>query len=83
MLDRVGVVWTSLLEELLEVVRGRPHLALAIAYGSHDTHHAEAACLLVVATIVVGRGYGLLKALLAHLLAALGNLHGVLESDIG
>jgi hypothetical protein len=56
---------------------------LAAACGSHDAHHAGAACLLVVATVIIGRGCGLLKVLLAPLPTALGSLPGIMESDVG
>jgi hypothetical protein len=44
-LDGEGVVQESLLQELLKVIPGRPRLTLATSYGSHDAHHAGAACL--------------------------------------
>jgi hypothetical protein len=49
--------------------------------GSRDAHHARAARLLVVATIVVSRGFGLLKTLLAPLPATLGTFPDVLDGD--
>jgi hypothetical protein len=79
----VGIVWTSLLKELLEVVSGRLRLTLAAACGSHDVHHAGAACLPAVATVAVGCGCSLLKTLLAPLPTALGTLLDVLDGDIG
>jgi hypothetical protein len=81
-LEGVGMVWASLLEELLKVVRGRPCMALAVACGSRDMHHTGAACLLVVATVIVGSGCGLLKMQLAPLPTTLGTLPGVLEGDV-
>jgi hypothetical protein len=83
MLDGVGVVSVSLIKELLKVVRGRSCLALAAACGSHDVHHARATRLLVVATIVIGRGCALLMMLLAPLPTALGTLPSALEGDVG
>jgi hypothetical protein len=80
MLDGVRVVWASLLEEPLEVVCGQPCLVLVAAYGRHDNHHAEAAHLLAVAIIVVGRNCDCLKMLLARLFAT---LHGVVDGDVG
>jgi hypothetical protein len=70
-LDGVGMVWASLLKRLLKVVCGLSCLVFAAACDSHGVHHARAACLLAVATVIVGRGYSLLKALLARLPAAL------------
>jgi hypothetical protein len=81
-LDGLGVVWASLLKELLEVVHQWPRLAFALTYGSHDSHHTGATCLLVVATIIIGRGCSLLKALLVPHPTILGPLPDILESDI-
>jgi hypothetical protein len=81
--DGVGVVWAHLLKELLKVVRGRLCLMLAGAHSFRDEHHTRAVYSLVVATIVVGHGCGLLKSLLAALLATLGALPGVLCGNIG
>jgi hypothetical protein len=81
-LDGVGVVWTSLFEELFEVVCGRPRLTLAAACGHHGVHHTRAACLFVGATIIIGRGCGLLVVVLAPLLVALGALLGILDGDV-
>jgi hypothetical protein len=66
--------------ELLEVVRGRSRLMLAVACDSHSAHHDGAACLLVDAAIIVSCGCSLLAALLAPLLAA---LLGILDDDVG
>jgi hypothetical protein len=82
-LDGVGVAWLHLLQELLEVVHGRPRLMLAAASSNHDTRHVGAVCSLAVATIVVGRGCSLLKSLLASLPATLGTLPSVLGGDFG
>jgi hypothetical protein len=82
-LDGVGVVWASLLKELLEVVYGQPHLQLAAACGSCDAHHARATYLLAIATSIIGHDYSLLNALLANLTAALGTLPDILESGVG
>jgi hypothetical protein len=79
-LDRVGMVRTSLLQKPLEVIREWPCLTLATSCGDHGAHHAGVAHLLIVAAIIVGRGYDLLMALLALLLAA---LLGILDDDIG
>jgi hypothetical protein len=80
-LDGVGVVWTRLLQELLEVARGWPPLMLAAACSSRDMCHVGAIRSLVVATIVVSRGCSLLKSLLAPLPTALGALLGILGGD--
>jgi hypothetical protein len=62
-LDGVGMVQASLLHELLEVIHGWPRLMLANAYGGSSAHHIGAARLLVVATVNIGRGCGLLTTL--------------------
>jgi hypothetical protein len=82
MLDGVGVVQASLLQELFEVVCGRPRLTLAAASGCRDAHHPGAAYLLANATVAIGCNCGLLVVLLAPPLAALGALHGVLDGDV-
>jgi hypothetical protein len=41
-LNGVSMVCISLLEELLDVVRGRPCLALAVSCSSSDAHHTRA-----------------------------------------
>jgi hypothetical protein len=71
--DNISVVWASLLEELLEVVCGRPRLALGAACDSRDAHDASPPppYLATVTTIIVDRGCGLLKKLLAPFPAAL------------
>jgi hypothetical protein len=79
-LDGVGVVWENLLKELLEVVRGQSRLTLAAAYDSHGANQNGAACLLVDAAVIVGRGCSLLAALFAPLLAV---LLVILDDDIG
>jgi hypothetical protein len=66
------MVWASLLKELLEVICDRPRLTLATARYSHGAHDDGAACLLVDAAIVAGCDCGLLAALPAPFLAALG-----------
>jgi hypothetical protein len=81
-LDGVGVVWASLLKELLKVVCGRSHLMLTAARGSRGVHHAGAACLLVVVDVIADRGCDLLKMLLVPLLATLCTLPGVLYNDV-
>jgi hypothetical protein len=50
--------------------------------GSRDVHHTRAARLLVVATIVVDRGCGLLKMMLAPFPTALGTFPSVLDGDV-
>jgi hypothetical protein len=81
-LDGVCVVWASLLDEALDVVYGRPHLALAAACGNHDAHHAGATHFLIVATVVIGRGCDRLKMLLAPLLATHDALLGILDGNV-
>jgi hypothetical protein len=55
-LDGVGMVQASLLHELLKVIHGRSCLTLATACNGRSLHHVGAARLLVVATIIAGRG---------------------------
>jgi hypothetical protein len=57
-LDRVGMVWASLLNKPLEVVRRWPRQASIAMRGSHDLSHAEATYLpaIVIATAGHGRG---------------------------
>jgi hypothetical protein len=81
--DGVRVVWASLLEDPLQVVCGRPHLALAAADDSHDAHHTGATYFLAVAIIIVGHGCDRLKTLFTPLLAALDALLGVMDGDVG
>jgi hypothetical protein len=71
--DGVGVVQASLLEEPLEVVHGQSRLLLAAARDSCDAHHTGATCLLVDAIVITGHGGGLLAVLLAPLLASLSD----------
>jgi hypothetical protein len=66
------VVWTSLLEESLNVVYRWPRLSLAAACGGRDTRHARAIRFLVVTTITVSCGCESLKPLLASLLSTPG-----------
>jgi hypothetical protein len=77
------MVQANHLKELLKVVRGWPLMSLAAACDSHDAHLDIVACLLVDAAIITDRGCGLLAALLAPLLAALGSLLGILDDDVG
>jgi hypothetical protein len=56
---------------------------LAVACDSCSTQHAGAACLLVDAVIIAGRGCSLLAVLLAPLVAILGTLSNVLDTGIG
>jgi hypothetical protein len=58
-------------------------LALAAACGGHDAHHTGAARFIVVATVVIGHGYDLLKMLIVPLLATLGSFLGVSDGDVG
>jgi hypothetical protein len=67
----VCVVWVGLLEKPLEVVCRRPRPTLVTMHGGGDASHARAAHLPVKAIIMVGRGRGPLKALLAPLFAPL------------
>jgi hypothetical protein len=55
-LNRVCMVWASLLEESLEVVCGQPRLVLPTANDNHDAYHTEAARFLAIATVVIGHG---------------------------
>jgi hypothetical protein len=64
------------------VVSGRSRLMLAATCDSHGAHHAGAACLLVDAAVIAGRGCGLLLVLLVPLFATLGTLPDVLDGDI-
>jgi hypothetical protein len=77
-LDGLHMVWAGLIKELLDVVCIRPCLVLASTCSSRDAPHAKVAYFLIVATIIVGRGYNPLRTLLAPLLAALG----VLDVDV-
>jgi hypothetical protein len=83
-LDGVGVVSTSHLQELLEVARGWPCLMLATTYCDRDMHHARATHLLVVAIVTVGCGCGFLKMPLVPLPTALGTslVSWVVTSDV-
>jgi hypothetical protein len=83
MSDKVCVVWASFLEEPLEVVYRRPRLTLVAIRGGRDAPHARALCLFVIVVIVVGRGHGPLRALLAPIFAALVFLLRVVDDDIG
>jgi hypothetical protein len=69
--DGVCMVWAGFLDERLEVVRRRPHLTLVAMHCSRHASRAGAAHLPVVAVIMVGRGCGLLRALLRLLLLSL------------
>jgi hypothetical protein len=79
-LDGVGGVRASLLKELVEVVHGWLCLTLAAAYDRRGVLRARAAGLLVDVAKVIG--HGLLAALLVPLLAALGTLLGIRDSDV-
>jgi hypothetical protein len=65
------------------VVHGWSRLALAATCISHNGHHAGAAYLLVVATVAIDHGCGLLVMLLAPFPATLGALPDVLDGDVG
>jgi hypothetical protein len=82
-LDEVRVVRAGLLEESLEMICQRPHLALAAVCHSRGTPHAGAACFLTVATVVAGHSNSPLRTLLAPLLDSIGTLLGVMYGDIG
>jgi hypothetical protein len=82
-LDGVCVVWAGFLEEPLEVVRGRPRLMLVTMSSAQDMPHTRAASLPIIAIIMVSRGHGPLKALLAPLFAALDALPASVDGDIG
>jgi hypothetical protein len=56
---------------------------IATACDGHDAPHTRATHLLIVATIVTGRGCGLPTVLLAPLLTAVGMLPGIMDDDIG
>jgi hypothetical protein len=57
-LDRVGMVWASLLKEPLEVVYGHPCRAPTTVRGGRDASHARAARFpaMVLVTASCGRG---------------------------
>jgi hypothetical protein len=80
--DGVCMVWAGFLKEPLEVVCGRPRLTLVAACGSQDAPHVGIARLPVIAIIMVGRGRGPLKALLAPLCAALDALPTSMDGDV-
>jgi hypothetical protein len=82
-LDGVGVVRASLLKELLEVICGRLCLTLVIACGGRNVHHVGATRLLVATAVIIDRVCGLLTALLAPLLVALGTLSDILDDNVG
>jgi hypothetical protein len=65
------------------VVCGRPHQTLAAASGGWDPSHTGAAHLPVVVVVVVGRGHGPLKVLLARLVATFDALLGAVSGDVG
>jgi hypothetical protein len=82
-LDGIGMVRTSILQELLEVIHGRSRLTLATTYGDHDAHHVGATHLLVVASVLTDHGHGLLTTLLVLLLSAHGAILSILDDDAG
>jgi hypothetical protein len=77
------VVQAGQLEESQGLSPPVPWLSLATACGSRDVLHTGAACFLVVATVVVDHGRNPLRTLLAPLVATLGALLGILDSDEG
>jgi hypothetical protein len=81
--DGVCMIWAGFLDERLEVVRRRPHLTLVAMRYSRHASRAGAARLPVVAVIMVGRGCGLLRALLAPLFAVLDALLSMVDDDVG
>jgi hypothetical protein len=80
-LDGVGIVQESFLKELLKVVHGLLCLMLAAVCDGRGACHDGAASLHVDTAIVIGRGCGLLAALLTPLLAALTALLSILDDD--
>jgi hypothetical protein len=74
------VVWAGLLEKPFEVEHRRPRPTLVVACSGRGAPHAGAAHLTVV---VIGRGRGPLKVLLASLFASIGALLGAVGSDVG
>jgi hypothetical protein len=74
------VVWADCHKKPFEVVHRRPRLTLVIACGSRGAPHAGAAHLAIV---VIGRGHGPLKALLAPLFATFAALLGAMGGDVG
>jgi hypothetical protein len=86
-LDGVCVVRAGLLEESLEVVCWRPHLALATMRGGRDARHVGVICFLVVIVIIVSHGRNPLRVPLTPLLATLGTLvwvgdRGLVHPDV-
>jgi hypothetical protein len=75
------VVWARFFKELMEVVRMRSHLALAVACGLCGALCTRATCLLIDAAIVID--CGLLTTLFARFLAGLGILLGTLDCGAG
>jgi hypothetical protein len=65
------------------VVCSWPHLTLITMCSSCDVPHARATFLPVAAIIMVGRGHGSLRMLLAPILAALGAISGDVDGNIG
>jgi hypothetical protein len=64
------------------VVCRRPRLTLVAVCGSRDVPRTGAACLPVATIIVVDRGCGPLRMLLAPLLATLGAIFGVVDGNV-
>jgi hypothetical protein len=78
--DGVRVVWAGLLEKPFEVVRRWPRLTLIVACGGQGAPHTGAAHLIIV---VVDRGCGPMKVLLAPLFAAFATLLGAVGGNVG
>jgi hypothetical protein len=78
--NMVCVLQAGLINESPEVVCTWPCLTLVTVCGIHDAPHVGGACLPVVIVIVVDRGHGALRMLLAPLLAA---LLGAVDSNVG
>jgi hypothetical protein len=76
------MVWVGFLEEPLEVVCGWSRLTLVAVCGGRDVPHARATCLPIIAVIVVSRGHGPSKALLAPLFATLDALRAAVDGDV-
>jgi hypothetical protein len=75
------VVQASPLEKSLDVLYWWSRLMLATACGGHETHHARAACFLVV--VIIRHGHNPLRAPLTPLLTTLGAPLGVSDGGGG
>jgi hypothetical protein len=83
MLDGVCMVWVGLLDESLEVVCRRAHLALATARGGHNLRHAGVICFLVLDVILVSHSHNPLRPPLMPLHATLGVPPSILDGSVG